>query len=135
MPGLERAAQRLTRSAVLLLGFGAMSTAAAAQVPPRLEARIERGRALASANCSSCHSVGPSGASANRRAPPFRALSGQYVELTLHQKLTEIAETGHYDMPPVPVHTDEVGAIVTYINSLAQPGEPPTAPARPRLRP
>ena len=34
------------------------------------------------------------------------------------------AETGHYDMPPVPVHTDEVRAIVAYINSLKAAGRP-----------
>lgn len=109
-----------------------MSTAAAAQPSPALEARIERGRDLATANCSICHAVGATGASSNRASPPFRTLSGRYVELTLHRKLTEIAETGHYDMPPVPVHTDEVDAIAAYINSLPQPREPHAAPTPPR---
>jgi mono/diheme cytochrome c family protein len=55
------------------------------------------------------------------------------VALTLHQKLTEIAETGHYDMPAIPVHTDEVRAVVAYINSL-EPSDTPL-PAKARKRP
>lgn len=87
---------------------------------------------MAAANCAGCHAVDALGSSPDRRAPPFRLLSGRYVELTLHRKLTEISETGHYDMPPVPVHTDEVRAIVAYINSLEVPERPPkTPPTRP----
>ena len=79
------------------------------------------GRDLAAQTCAACHAIGPIGASPNRRAPPFRTLAGRYVPLTLHQRLTEIAETGHYDMAPVPVHSDEVEALAAYINSLAKP--------------
>jgi mono/diheme cytochrome c family protein len=118
-----RAFSQVARSTLVSLGLLALATPAAAQTQP--QARIDRGQGLASANCSSCHAVGPAGASPNRRAPPFRTLSGRYVGLTLHRKLTEIAETGHYDMPPAPVHTDEVDAIAAYINSLDPSGAPP----------
>jgi cytochrome c len=127
--GPRRNRRALTLTAILLVSLGAVTTAAAA--PPALETHIELGRALAADHCSSCHAVGPTGPSPNRRAPPFRVLSGQYVELTLHRKLTEIAETGHYDMPPIPVHSDEVSAIVAYINSLDRPA----ASASPLPRP
>lgn len=130
MPGSERTRAGLTAA---MLGLSVLALPCAAETPSRLMARIERGSALAQANCASCHSVGPSGSSPDRRAPPFRTLSGRYVELTLHQKLTEIAETGHYDMPAVPVHTDEVRAIVAYINSLEPSDESP--PARAGSRP
>ncbi len=85
---------------------------------PKQARRIAHGHELAQAKCSSCHAVENQGASPNRRSPPFRTLSGRFVELTLMRRLTEISETGHYDMPEVPVHTDEVRAIVAYINSL-----------------
>ena len=122
MRGASLATRAATGLAIVLLGGPAL---AAAQVPSRLDARLDRGKALVTANCASCHAVGSTGASPNRRAPPFRAISGRYVGLTLHRKLTEIGETGHYDMPPVPVHTDEVDAIAAYINSLEPSGEPP----------
>lgn len=117
----------LAGGAVLVLMGLAVATSAAAQAPAPVQTDIDRGKALATANCSSCHAVTASGASPNRRAPPFRTLSGRYVELTLHRKLTEFAETGHYDMPPVPIHTDEVDALAAYINSLC-----PTDAARRR---
>lgn len=95
-----------------------------------------RGRLLAQERCAACHAVGPKGSSANRRAPTFRSLSGRYVGLTLHQRLTEIAETGHYDMPPMPVHSDEIDALAAYLNSLeVRPvwkAPAPNRPSRPR---
>lgn len=103
---------------------GALTLCASAMAAPSLspfEAQIARGHDLARANCSSCHAVERDGASPSRRAPPFRTISGRYVELTLHRRLVEIAETGHYDMPPMPARSDEVGDLVAYINSLPQP--------------
>jgi mono/diheme cytochrome c family protein len=121
MPGAERMPHASTAFAVVLFGVLTCAVPCAAQTPSRLEARIHHGHVLAQANCAACHAVEPGSVSPNRRAPPFQTLSGRYVELTLHQQLTEIAETGHYDMPPVPVHTDEVRAIVAYLNSLPAP--------------
>ena len=116
MPASGNHRPRLT---LCVFGLALVALPCAAQTPPsKLERRIERGHELARANCASCHAVEAEGVSPNRRSPPFRALSGRYGELTLHQKLTEIAETGHYDMPPQPVHTNEVRALVAYINSL-----------------
>lgn len=129
MSGPER---RPLRVFATLLGLASLAQPAAAHTPSPLEAEIAHGRALAATNCASCHAVDTLGPSPNHHAPPFRVLSGRYVELTLHRKLTEISETGHYDMPPMPVHTDEVRAIVAYINSLEPPKEPPrTPPKRP----
>lgn len=107
--------------AATLLGLASLAQPAAGQTPSPLDAQIAHGRALVATNCAGCHAVEALGPSPDHRAPPFRVLSGRYVELTLHRKLTEISETGHYDMPPMPVHTDEVRAIVAYINSLEAP--------------
>ena len=120
------------RQALCLLGVALIALPCAAQAASAQARRIERGHALAQANCASCHAVEAQGDSPNRRSPPFRTLSGQYVELTLLRKLTEIAETGHYDMPPQPVHTDEVRAIVAYINSLERPADGARTPRHPR---
>jgi len=114
----------------LLLGLTVLVQPCAAQ--PSLAADIEQGHALAQSTCARCHAVERSGKSPNRRAPPFRSLSGRFVEHSLLQRLTEIAETGHYDMPPVPVHTDEIRAIAAYLNSLEPDEGPP--PARPPAR-
>lgn len=106
---------------LLVSGLVSFATAAAAEGSSafsREQREAARGHDLALARCAACHAVDALGTSPNRRAPPFRTLSGRYVELTLHRKLTEIAETGHYDMPPVPVHSNEVRDIAAYLNSL-----------------
>ena len=108
----------------MALACGGCATAGLVPSPslpdPAAEA-VAKGHALAAQTCAACHAIEPAGASPNRRAPPFRALAGRYVPLTLHHRLTEIAETGHYEMAPVPVHSDEVEALAAYINSLAKP--------------
>ena len=78
----------------------------------------ERGRQLAQQTCARCHAVGAVGDSSHRRVPTFRALSGRYVSVSLQRKLTEISETGHYDMPAMLLHSDQVEDIVAYINSF-----------------
>lgn len=106
----------------LIAGAACLALAASADAQTGgLDAQITRGHDLARTVCASCHDVEANGPSPNRRAPPFRILAGHYVELTLHMKLVEIAETGHYDMPPIAVHSDQVRDLAAYINSLPRP--------------
>jgi cytochrome c len=107
----------------LILALGAAAVAVACAEPSRptpLDAAVARGHAVAQRTCARCHAVEAVGESPDRRAPAFRVLTGQFVPLTLHRRLTEIAETGHYDMPPVSVHADEVADLATYINSFGE---------------
>lgn len=83
-----------------------------------VRAAAARGHAVAQRMCARCHAVEASGPSPDARAPAFRTFTGQFVPLTLQRRLTEIAETGHYDMPPVSVHADEVADLAAYINSF-----------------
>jgi cytochrome c len=107
---------------LLVLTLLAVPAAAAAGENP-LPASQARGHALARSVCASCHAVETKGASPDAKAPPFRDLAGRHVPLTLQRRLADIAETGHYDMPPINLHADEVQDVVAYINSL----EPPAA--------
>lgn len=112
----------ILHSGLLALMFLAAAPAVTAGENP-LPASQARGRELARTVCSACHAVETKGASPDTRAPPFRALAGRHVPLTLQRRLADIAETGHYDMPPINLHADEVQDVVAYINSL----EPPAA--------
>jgi cytochrome c len=112
---------------ILMLAASAASSACAqppaaarpaAQDP--VAAAASRGHAVAERLCARCHAIEASGDSPDARAPAFRTLTGQFVPLTLERKLTEIAETGHYDMPPVSVHADEVADLAAYINSFGE---------------
>jgi len=108
------------------LSFLLLSAALAAAAPPEsppdpLPAAEARGHAFARQVCASCHAVEGTGQSPDKRAPTFRSLSGQYVQLTLRRKLTEIAETGHYAMPAVNVDSEEVADLIAYLDSLQRP--------------
>lgn len=107
---------------LLVLMFGAAPAAMAGENP--LPASQARGYELSRTVCSACHAVEAKGASPNPKAPAFRALAGRHVPLTLQRRLADIAETGHYDMPPINLHADEVQDVVAYINSLERPDEP-----------
>jgi mono/diheme cytochrome c family protein len=80
-----------------------------------------RGAVFARQNCGGCHAVEGTGPSPDRRAPSFRTLAGHYVGSSLQRKLTEIAETGHYDMPPLLVHSDDVDDVAAYLEELNRP--------------
>jgi len=99
--------------------LAAAATAACASPPPGPSA--ERGRALAQKVCAACHALEPGQASPRPPAPPFPTFAGRFTELTLHRRLTEIAETGHTEMPALAVHSDEVDDLVSYLNSQAKP--------------
>lgn len=96
----------------------AIATAGVAQATTDPIAAQARGRLFAERNCAACHAVGLTGASPRRKAPPFRLLAGRFVPLTLQRRLTEISETGHYDMAPFPIHSDEASDVAAYLNSL-----------------
>lgn len=98
------------------LAIAAASAAQAAADP--VAAAQARGRVFAERNCAACHAVGAAGESPRRKAPPFRLLAGRFVPLTLQRRLTEISETGHYDMAPFAIHSDEASDVAAYLNSL-----------------
>jgi mono/diheme cytochrome c family protein len=114
---------------ILLIAASTAGAAAARSTPPASPkppvwtgdpntASVTRGHAVAQRLCARCHAVEASGSSPDARAPAFRTLTGQFVPLTLERRLTEISETGHYDMPPVSVHADEVADLAAYINGF-----------------
>lgn len=88
----------------------------ATQGPPATPA--ERGRAIAETRCAACHAVGEDLSSPRRGAPAFRDLKGRFVPLTLERRLTDINETGHYDMPPLVLHTDQIEDVAAYLETL-----------------
>jgi cytochrome c len=110
------------RALPLILALGAAAVPGGGPPKPALlPEAVARGHATAQRICARCHAVEATGEAPDRRAPTFRALSGQFTPLTLQRRLTEIAETGHYDMPPVSVDSDEVADLAAYINSLGAP--------------
>jgi mono/diheme cytochrome c family protein len=111
---------------IAMTAAGAVFAKPTPTAPPRtplrgadpIAAAASRGHTVAIRLCARCHAVEAAGASPDARAPTFRELTGQFTSLTLQRRLTEIAETGHYDMPPVSAHADEVADLVAYINGF-----------------
>jgi mono/diheme cytochrome c family protein len=79
---------------------------------------VTRGYGLLKANCARCHAIGTGGESPRRDAPPFRAVMKSYPASSLTEALGEGLITGHPDMPEFSFPPEDVGAIVSYLQTL-----------------
>ncbi|HEY8065521.1 MAG TPA: cytochrome c [Methylosinus sp.] len=82
--------------------------------------QIERGRAIAKANCSRCHAIGARGKSPNPASPPFRALAKKYPLDNLEEALAEGIVVGHggLDMPRFEFSPGQIEALLAYLSSI-----------------
>ncbi|MBU3890578.1 cytochrome c [Methylosinus sporium] len=82
--------------------------------------QIERGRAIAKANCSRCHAVGVTGKSPNPASPPFRALTKKYPLENLEEALAEGIVVGHggLDMPRFEFSPGQIESLLAYMASI-----------------
>jgi cytochrome c len=80
-----------------------------------------RGANLLSKHCSMCHAIGRLGRSPHREAPPFRTLSKRYPIESLSEALGEGLFTGHPSMPEFVFSPRDVGAILSYLQSIQEP--------------
>jgi len=78
----------------------------------------KRGEELLTRSCGSCHAVGVSGESPQKKAPPFRTLGQRYPIESLEEALGEGIMSGHPDMPEFKFDAPDVGAIIAYLKSI-----------------
>lgn len=104
----------------LLLAAALVLFAGACASPGQVSAAapVDRGAAIAEANCSSCHTVGRSGDSAAPEAPPFRRLSQHYRVADLEEALGEGISVGHPAMPQFAFAPEDVDALILYLDSI-----------------
>lgn len=86
------------------------------------QAALEQGKAILAKNCARCHGIGKSDASKHEQAPPFRDVMKRYPAENLAEALAEGIVSGHPDMPEFTFEPNEIGAIVTYLDSLRTDG-------------
>jgi mono/diheme cytochrome c family protein len=86
--------------------------------PEPAENPIERGQAIAQANCGRCHAVGDAGESPEPKAPPFRDLHKLSPVESLAESLAEGIVTGHPDMPAFELTAPQVNALISYLKTL-----------------
>ena len=79
---------------------------------------VDRGAAIARANCARCHSIARSGTSPFSEAPPFRTLHQKYPVESLQEALAEGIFTGHPAMPEFQLEPDQIGDFIAFLKSL-----------------
>lgn len=111
-------ARRLLAAAGLAVLLGACATTGEGGNAAPAAGAAERGGAIAARECSRCHAVGPVGDSPRAGAPPLRDVRIRYNALSFERRMAEIAEGGHFEMPPLRLDRAEVDAVAAYIESL-----------------
>jgi cytochrome c len=96
----------------LVTAFFLIVTGARAQM-----AQVDRGRALAQANCARCHAIDPTGESPLAKAPPFRTLHRRYPVETLAEALAEGIRVAH-PMPEFRLEPNQIDDLIAYLKSL-----------------
>ncbi|UZX11362.1 cytochrome c [Methylocystis sp. MJC1] len=78
------------------------------------------GASIAKSNCSRCHAVGRTGASANPKSPPFRYLARKYPLSNLEEALGEGILVGHEgpEMPQFQFDAKQIEALLAYLASI-----------------
>ncbi|MGI9405951.1 MAG: c-type cytochrome [Hyphomicrobiaceae bacterium] len=80
----------------------------------------KRGQALAEEKCARCHAIGPTGKSPFQDAPPFRNIAKRYPVEGLAEALAEGIFVGHPAMPEFVFPPDEIGDLLTYMDSFSE---------------
>jgi mono/diheme cytochrome c family protein len=76
------------------------------------------GRAVLEKHCASCHSLGKTGESPLKQAPPLREIYRSYPIARLEFELSEGIGSRHRDMPQIQFSTEEIAKILEYLSSL-----------------
>lgn len=84
--------------------------------------RLARGQALVEEHCARCHAIGSRDTSPHKDAPPFRLILSNYPSEALAEAFAEGIETGHPDMPTFIFEPEEIGLLLDYLDSVAEPG-------------
>ena len=116
-PG-KRSSTSMTICAAALVLAMAFAPGACANDEGEGEGDIAMGHSFVAENCAKCHAVEAQGDSPLAEAPPFRNLHEKYPVESLAEALAEGIVTGHADMPEFVLTPDEIGAVISYLESL-----------------
>ena len=82
---------------------------------------ILTGHEILRTHCARCHAIAADGLSPEPKAPPFRDVVKRYDPDALEEALAEGIITGHKDMPVIAFESDDVAAIIAYLQTLRSP--------------
>lgn len=89
---------------------------------PGADEREERGEALASMHCASCHAISLTDESRHPDAPALREISQAYPVEMLGEALAEGILVGHPDMPVFSFAPSDIEALLSYLESIQETG-------------
>lgn len=98
--------------------LGALVLGLAASGAIAEDADTAYGRVLVEANCARCHAIGQDDESAHPEAPAFRTLTERYPLDALEEAFVEGITTGHPDMPEFIASPEQIGAIISFLDTL-----------------
>ncbi len=109
-------------TAIMIRKFVVIAALFLIAAPPVAHAKDSpaRGRKIAERNCQKCHAVGPTGASANPKSPPFRTLAQRYPLKDLEESMAEGLMVGHEgpEMPLFEFRPSQIGDIMAYLRTI-----------------
>ena len=83
------------------------------------------GKAMLQQLCARCHSIGRTGSSPNRQAPPFRTFSEtKLYDSDFMQRLQDGLTSIHPFMPTFRFNRDNAAEVLNYIKSIQEPPKP-----------
>ena len=119
--GLLRMALATLLVANLLLVSPFWTSLPAQAADPEADRLAVAGEAILTAQCARCHATTRSGDSPLAAAPAFRVLSRKYPLDSMAEALAEGITTGHPEMPEFIFSTEEIAAILEYIERISEP--------------
>ena len=91
----------------------------------------QHGKELLQSLCARCHSVGRTGASPNRQAPPFRSFSEtKLYDSDFLQRLQDGYSSIHPSMPTFRFNREDAEAVLNYMKSIQESPKPKQSPQR-----
>jgi mono/diheme cytochrome c family protein len=113
--------RRAVRRSLLVLTIGLLwSTFAHARA-----AEQRNGKEMLQQLCARCHSVGRTGASPNRQAPPFRSFSEtKLYDSDFLQRLQDGYSSIHRFMPTFRFNREDAEEVLNYMKSIQEPSKP-----------
>jgi len=112
---------RTLPASLLFIALGACGAGQQAAAPAEPEADailVAEGRAVAVAQCSSCHALDGIAESPNPAAPPMIELLDRYNADMLANDLIEGVRVGHDEMPEFDFSVTSADALVAYLKSI-----------------
>jgi mono/diheme cytochrome c family protein len=83
------------------------------------------GKAMLQQLCARCHSIGRTGSSPNRQAPPFRSFSEtKLYDSDFLERLQRGYSSIHRFMPTFRFNREDAEEVVNYMKSIQEPSKP-----------